>query len=80
VVRPGRDDDAAHVRLGLGRSLDPAPMAQGLDERRLHDVLGELGVGRQDVRESQQRLPARRDELLERHPYALPCLTLDGSS
>ena len=50
----GVDQDLADVRVGVVGALDPAPVPVRLPEGRLGQVLGELGVAREDVGEGQE--------------------------
>ena len=59
------DDDLAHVGVGRLHARHPAPGGVRLAERRLRQVLGVAVVAGQQIGRPGQRMPSRRDVLLE---------------
>jgi len=81
-ARPAIDHRAADINLRIIAPPDPLPPRPRPHERRLHQVLGQRPVARQQPRRPLQRALARLDEL--REPLSLgvhkPVGQLDAST
>jgi hypothetical protein len=65
AFRSAVDDHLANVGLGMLHGLDAAPLAKGLLQRRLEQVLRLVDVAHQQVRRPEQRHHLALSELLE---------------